>query len=93
MKTTKKYTLSLTLLLAILLSVAVVPATAKKRDNSAENSRKAEYIYMEALRQNALNNTDSYFELLNRAYQLDPNNSDVGFFLGYYQMVLAKNDT
>ena len=93
MKTTKKHTLSLTLLLAILLSVAVVPATAKKRDNSAENSRKAEYIYMEALRKNALDSGDAYFELLNRAHLLDPENTDMGFFLGYYKLIMSNRDS
>lgn len=93
MTTTKKHTSVIIVLLALLLTT-IVPATAKKRNTSDdENRRKAEYIYMEALRQDAIDSTDSYFELLNRAHALDPNNTDIGFFLGYYKLIISNRDS
>lgn len=57
---------------AILLTC--LPALAG--DSPAE--RKADYYYMEAMRQNALGNKDAYYELLRRCHDLDPVNTDVG---------------
>ena len=48
---------------------------------------------MEALKQNALNNDDAYFELMRRAYALDPSDTYTGMNLGYYMMAIGNQDT
>lgn len=60
--------------------------------NETEQQRKADYIFMEATRQNALGNDDAYFELLQSAYELDTTETGVGQTLGYYLMALGQED-
>lgn len=61
---------------------------------SAEaDRRKADYIFMEAMRQTALGHDDAYFELLSRAHQLDSSDTEPSLYLGYYLMALGQNDS
>ena len=48
---------------------------------------------MEAGARNALNESDSYLELLRAAYDLDTTQSSVGQTIGYYLMALAQEDS
>lgn len=64
---------------------------AKAGEGAAE--RKADYYYMEAMRQNALGNKDAYYELLRRCHDLDPGNTDVGFLTGFIQVLAAGEDS
>lgn len=79
----------------VALAAMTVSLHAAKKDNwnKIADKRKAEYVFMEAQRQNAIENEDAYFELLEHAYNLDPTKSDVGFYLGYYQLAMAGNDS
>lgn len=83
--------------LSVALTAVVVPlfVTAGKKADVAPNSDelKADYIFMEALRQHAIDKEDAYYDLLSRSYQLDPSNSDVGFFLGYYTVMTSGDDS
>lgn len=83
--------------LSVALAAIVVPlfVTAGKKADVTPNSDelKADYIFMEALRQHAIDKEDAYYDLLSRAYQLDPSNSDVGFFLGYYTVMTSGDDS
>lgn len=78
-----------------IVSLLAMAMDTKATDNWAEgvDERKADYIYMEALRQNALGNEDAYSELLNRAYELDTTNTDVGFLSGFYKLAVAGQDS
>lgn len=83
--------------LAVLLPVAVaVPYVAargthaKWRDGAQQ--RRADYIFMEAQRQLALENNDAYFELLRRAYALDGGETSMGADLGFYMLMLGRGD-
>jgi tetratricopeptide (TPR) repeat protein len=55
--------------------------------------RKADYIYMEAMKQNVLDNDDQYFELLQRSCALDTGETQPGMNLGYFYMALGQEDT
>lgn len=84
----------------ILFAASLIAVLAMAFDTKAKQSwldgadkRKADYLYMEAQRQNALGNEDAYFELLSRAYRLDTADTDLGFFLGYFKLALAGNDS
>lgn len=83
--------------LSVALTAVVVPlfVTAGKKADVTPNSDelKADYIFMEALRQHAIDKEDAYYDLLSRSYQLDPSNSDVGFFLGYYTVMTSGDDS
>lgn len=74
-------------------------ATGKKADTSrdireTDLSRKADYIFMEAIAKSADENSSAeYFELLQGAYDLDSTDTSVGQTLGYYYMVLADTDS
>ncbi len=57
------------------------------------DSRKADYLYMEALRQNALDNDAAFFELLDRSCSLDSADTAPASTLGYYYMALGQNDS
>ena len=67
----------------------------KKTDTGAVNSDelKADYIYMEALRRHSADKEDAYYELLQRAHELNPDETDIEFYLGFYTALMAQNDT
>lgn len=81
------------IIVALVLSLTVSMSATKVQWREEAANRKADYIFMEAQRQNALDNEDAYFELLNRAYELAPSNSDVGFYLGYFKLALSNSDS
>lgn len=86
-----KYKLLYLLLLTVLM-VQGTTALGKSSWNGQADQRRADYIYMEAQRQLAVDNTDAYFELLRRAYALNPRESSVGHDLGFYLLMLAQGD-
>ena len=69
------------------------PGYYYETDTYTPDQRKADYIFMEALKQNALNNDDAYFELMRRAYALEPSDTYTGMNLGYYMMAIGNQDT
>lgn len=76
----------------VVVALAVVAYAASPIGND-ESRRKADYYFMEAMRQNALENKDAYYDLLRRAYSLDRTNSDVGFLSGLMQVLVGGNDS
>lgn len=81
-------------------TLALIAATCwafsrDRRDAAArgEDARKSDYIFMEALRQNALEHPDAYFALMQRAYDTDSTDTEVGLDLGYYYLMLAGEDS
>ncbi len=54
---------------------------------------KADYIFLEAMRQNSLDRKDSYFELLERAYQLNPADNYIGSECGINIIRLSQGDS
>lgn len=81
----------------IILSTVVVSligsllSSARDKGPTAADRRKADYIFMEAQRQRALDETDSHFQLLQRAYSLDTTATSVGQDLGYYYLAMASD--
>lgn len=64
----------------------------KKKSNET-NERKADYVFMEATRQHALGNDDAYYDLLRRAHEINPTDDAIGYYVGYYNVMLAKGDS
>lgn len=92
----------ITALIALVATIALPAAPMKKAPkggsrkeawSAGADSRKADYIYMEAMRQNALGNDDSFFELLRRSIDLDSTDTQPGLTLGYFYMALGQEDT
>lgn len=92
----------ITALIALVATIALPAAPMKKTEkggsrkeawSAGADSRKADYIYMEAMRQNALGNDDSFFELLRRSIDLDSTDTQPGLTLGYFYMALGQEDT
>lgn len=88
------------MLLALTLAGAALPSRGKGKKTArelpvaeTEQQRKADYIFMEAMRRNAIGEDDSYFELLNGAYSLDSTDTSVGQTLGYYYLALGQTDS
>ena len=88
--------------MAMVLATIVLPATALGKGGGKGRSaawsdgaaqRKADYVYMEAMRQNALENDDAYFELLRGSRDLDSTDTQPGLTLGYFYMALGQEDT
>lgn len=88
--------------IAILTAMVILPGgragarTGKHRQKESweagADKRKSDYIFMEAQRQNALGNDGDYFELLQRAVELDSTDTQPGMTLGYYYMALGQGD-
>lgn len=78
-----------------LLTQAFAPGVSAghKTDwKSGAQDRRADYIFLEAQRQLALDNTDAYYELIKRAYELSPSESSIGHDLGFYEIMLGRGD-
>lgn len=83
----------LTAVMAVILAaVVLLPAYGSRPDD--DTRRKADYIYMEALRQNALGNHDAYYSLLERASRLNPDETSISSDLGFYDIAFfGKTDS
>ena len=65
------------------------PVNSRKRSDAA----KSDYIFMEALRYEADDSTDAYFDMICRAYQLNPDDKYLGYDYGLYQYLIFQNDS
>ncbi|MCM1021457.1 MAG: hypothetical protein NC343_04550 [Muribaculum sp.] len=75
-------------------SALIMPAlTFSGNTINKADSDKADYIFMEAQRQSALGNTDAYVDLLKMAHKLNPDDHTIGFYVGYYDLTSAGNDS
>lgn len=87
--------------MAIMAASVVFPSPARStKKNSAKvkwedgaDARKADYYFMEALRQNTQDSDDAFFDLMQGAWALDSTDTDAGITLGYYMMALGQRDT
>jgi len=86
----------------IMAATAMMPGSMRGKNTSrgkrvewsaGTDQRKADYLFMEAMRQNALGNDDAFFELLRTSRDLDSTDTQPGMTLGYYYMALGTEDT
>ncbi len=80
-------------LIAIAVLTCVLASEGKDKWQEGEAARRADYLFMEAQRHDALEKNDTYFELINRAYQLDTTQSFVGHELGFIKLLIAQEDS
>lgn len=78
---------------AILIATLIpLSSFAKEEWDESAKRRKAEYIYIEATKYSDDNNGQHY-SLLNHALNLDPNDTGIGFYKGFYDVYLSKDST
>ena len=78
---------------AVIVGTGVAFAAKPRVSVSESDRRKADYIFMEATRQHAIGNDDAYYVLLNRVNELNPDDHSAGYYLGYYSVMIAGNDS
>lgn len=87
----------LPLLILAILALGALSALAAGRQRQAgsetEDTRKADYIYLEALRAKSQSNHDAAFALLRRAHELNPADREIGVELSTYLLSLSQTDS
>lgn len=88
----RHFSRTITVAVAALSVCLTIVARDRGRWDDEARHRKAEYIYGEAQRQNALGNSGATYELYKRAYELDSTNSDYYSELGLNYVMMVKRD-
>ena len=86
----RRYLLILTIALVGMAAVAGNNEPAGKTVSLADQ-RKAEYIFVQAHNEKLKDNYDAFYDLLAYAYELDPGNTAVSFYMG--MCLLKMNNT
>lgn len=86
---------NLPILILTLLALGALTVMAKGRRDAAasEDIRKADYIYLEALRAKSQGQHDAAYSLLERAAELNGDDKDVGVELSIYLLKLSQTDS
>ncbi len=79
--------------LTVLLSVTAISAKSLRTWDVEARTRKADFIYLEALRQNMLSNDDAAYELVVRSYEMQPSDPYVGWEKGVTLLRLSQGDS
>lgn len=85
----------LPILIITILTIGALSVMAKSRSgsNPAEDTRKADYIYLEALRAKSQGKNDAAYSLLQRARELNSDDKDIGVELSLYLLRLSQSDS
>lgn len=85
----------LPILIITILTIGALSVMAKSRSgsNPAEDIRKADYIYLEALRAKSQGKNDAAYSLLQRARELNSDDKDIGVELSLYLLRLSQTDS
>lgn len=81
------------LLAAAILLSAIACFSKSSASVSEADARKADYIYLEALKAKALGNDDATYELLESAHRLNPSDKEIGSMLANYLLPLSGGDS
>lgn len=85
---------SIIILFLLMLFAPCALAKGRKQSWQSEaDTRKSDYTYLEAQRRSARDDNDAYFELLQRAYELNPHETTVAQELGLYYFILSNGDS
>lgn len=75
----------------VLCSIALSARTPRLVEDTDE--RKADYIFLEALRHKGLGNSDAYYDLVERAYEINPKDKFIGKEYGSKLIILTQDDS
>lgn len=76
-----------------LIMVAAAMAASHKKNVSEADIRKADYIFLEGQRLKQQDKADAYYELVSRAYELNPDDKYLGMEVGVSRMMLSEGDS
>lgn len=78
-----------TAVLFVIVLVLSMGGNAKGKDMPADDAckRKAQYVFMEAMRKKSIGEYADYHELLRHAYSLDTTNTAIAYHLGYNALI------
>ncbi len=81
-----------TALVALLAAIPVIAGSKRSSQDMTADQRKAEYVFVEAQNQKSQGNTGAFYDLVKYAHDLDPENTAIGYYLGYC-LVTMDNPT
>ncbi len=87
----RPFRLAVPLLLA-LMSLTVM-GSKKPGKVTPESAAKADYMFLEAMSRSAASDYVTYIELLSRAHDLNPNDTTIGFYSGFMNLLFTAGDT
>ena len=77
----------------VLTAFTALSAKSLRTWDVEATTRKADFIYLEALRQNMLSNDDAAYELVSRSYDMHPTDPYVGWEKGVTLLRLSQGDS
>ena len=81
------------ILLSLVIGALTVMARGRNEAGRAEDVRKADYIYLEALRAKSQGKHDAAFALLQKARELNGEDKEIGVELSTYLLRLSQTDS
>lgn len=88
-----KYQYCVTLVAIFTIAASLFYGEAQSRHTTNSNKAKADYLYLEALRYEALDSFDAYFELMSEAARLNPSDLHIANEIGFFNIALFPNDS
>lgn len=96
LKESSIFTLGRWCIIAIVIVSALsqfVGGARGRYDKRHSDAAKSDYIFLEALRYEADDSLDAYYDLLSRAYELNPSDRYIGYCYGLYQYLIYDDDS
>lgn len=78
--------------MAFVATVGAMASSGKKSKIDTDKN-KADYIFLESQRLKQQNKHDAYYELVKRAYELNPDDKYLGMEVGVNRMMLSDGDS
>lgn len=82
--------------LAVVLLAALsqfVGGARSRYDKRQSDAAKSDYLFVEALRYEADDSLDAYYDMLSRAYELNSTDRYIGYSYGFYQYLIYEADS
>lgn len=76
-----------------MIAVASAMAASRKKNVNEADVRKADYMFLEGQRLKQQDKSDAYYELVSRAYELNPDDKYLGMEVGVSRMMLSDGDS
>lgn len=87
------YRHSIVLVAILFIAASLFYGEAQSPSTSAANKAKADYLYLEAQRYNALDSIDAYYELMSEAARLNPSDLYIANEIGYFNIAINQTDS
>lgn len=85
----RKHTITLFILIFAAVAGMMTQARSPRSAVDTGDAAKADYLFLEALKYEAVDSLDAYYELMRRAHELNPSDATIGADYGIVQVVLG----